>query len=85
MTQNIVKLFKSPVEFETFGINTLAYVRHVRSEDMNAQFPESPELPEGLNLWALFGADGQPIAVADEKAELMSNAEEMDLLTVRLQ
>jgi len=85
MAQNIVKLFGSPIEFESFGINALAYMRPVKSEDMNARFPDGPELPEGLDLWALFGADGQPIAVADEKSDLISNAEEMDLLTVHLQ
>ncbi|MEE9314659.1 MAG: DUF1150 family protein [Rhizobiaceae bacterium] len=85
MTKNIVKLFQSPVEFETFGINSLAYVRPVMSDDINAQFPQGPELPEGLDLWALFGADGQPIAVADEKSDLLLNAEELDLLTVGVQ
>lgn len=85
MAKNIVKLFNSAVEFETFGKNSLAYVRPVLSDEMNERFPGGPELPEGIDLWALFGADGLPIAVADEKSELLSNAEEMDLLTVQLQ
>ena len=83
MTQNPVKLFGSATEFATFGNSTIAYVRKVRSDDMNRRYPLSMELPDGIELWGLFGADGEPIALADEQSELYVDAEERDLLAVQ--
>ncbi len=85
MTKNIVKLFNSPIEFETFGKNSLAYLRPVLRDEMNERFPDGPELPRGQDLWGLFGADGLPIAVADEKSDLLFDAEELDLLALPIQ
>ncbi len=82
MPNNPVKLFQSSVEFESFGNSVLAYLRPVQSDDMNTIFPDGPELPSGLDLWGLFAADGQPIAVADDKSDLISDAENRNLLTV---
>ena len=85
MADNVVKLFGSAVEFESFGRNTLAYVRKVSSDDMNERFPQDEELPQGLDLWGLFAADGQPIALADEKDALFQSADELNLLTLGIQ
>ncbi len=75
-------LVGTPVEFASFGKSALAYVRRVQSDDMNERFPNAPALPEGLDLWGLFGADGEPLAVSDERSSLFSDAERRDLLTV---
>lgn len=83
MPTNPVKLFGAGVEFELFGRSTLAYVRRVQSDELNEQFPNGPELPQGIDLWGLFGADGRPISVADEQSVLMHEAQEMDLLAVQ--
>ena len=85
VTDNVVKIFSSAVEFETFGMNALGYIRRVKTDDINAQFELDEALPAGQDLWALFGADGNPITIADEKADVMTDADDMDLLTVQLQ
>jgi len=73
----------SQVEFAEFGKNAIAYVREVTSDDLNRRFPQGPELPDGVDLWGLFTADGQPIAVADEPMALVHNASEMELEAVQ--
>jgi len=95
MKQNLVKLFGASFEFESFGKNSLAYVRRVSQSDLNeylSDFDEWDESSENMNsmtagkgLWGLFGADGEPLAFSDEKAFLTKNAEELDLLTLRVQ
>lgn len=85
MEKQTLDLFGSQMDFATFGKNSIAYVRPVKSDDMNARFPDKEELPEGLALWGLFHADGTPLAVADERAALFSNAEELELLAVETQ
>ena len=85
MSDNPVRLFGSSEEFATFGNNALAFVRKVQSDDMNRRFPNAPELPEGIELWGLFSADGKPIAMADDENMLVNDALELDLLTVQRQ
>ncbi len=82
MSSPTIKPFGSATEFAIFGKRTFAYMRPVQSDDMNATFPDEVALPSGLALWGLFDADGEPIAVADEQAALIENAEEMDLMTL---
>ena len=38
------------------GEGQLAYVRRIKAEDFQRLFPGGPELPEGIDLFALFGA-----------------------------
>lgn len=84
MTQKVkIEPFGSQVEFAEFGKNVIAYVREVTSDDLNQRFPQGPVLPEGVDLWGLFTADGQPIAVAEEPMALVQNADEMELQAVQ--
>ena len=84
MTQKVkIEPFGSQVEFAQFGKNAIAYVREVTSDDLNQRFPQGPALPEGVDLWGLFTADGQPIAVAEEPMALVQNADEMELMAVQ--
>jgi hypothetical protein len=50
------------------GAGKIGYIRKMRSEDVSARFPEAPELDPGLELWALFGADGTPILLTDNRS-----------------
>ena len=84
MTQKTkIEAFGSQVEFAQFGKNAIAYVREVTSDDLNRRFPQGPALPEGVDLWGLFTADGQPLALADEPMALVQNADEMELQAVQ--
>jgi len=73
--------------YETFaglGGGRIAYVRPISSEALKEAFPNAPELAPGLELWALLGADGTPIMVADTREAVVQNAWEHDLETVSL-
>ncbi|GLK77011.1 hypothetical protein GCM10008171_22650 [Methylopila jiangsuensis] len=69
-------------EFAAVGDGRIAYVKPMQSEQLNALFPEAPELEPGLALFALLGADGSPIVVADSREALIESAREHELVTV---
>ena len=46
--------------------------------------PEAPKIPPGLTVFALIGADGAPIALADSPEGAIGNARENDLQMVSL-
>jgi hypothetical protein len=64
------------------GEGHIAYVRPIRSEELNRLFPQAPKLDPGLDLFALLGADGTPIMVTDSRSAAMANAFEHDLMPV---
>ena len=51
----------SPEALELLGGGKLAYVKAIRSEDVQNQFPQAPDLAPGTLLYALHAADGTPI------------------------
>ncbi|WP_137153806.1 DUF1150 family protein [Rhizobium sp. FKL33] len=71
-------------EFAHLGAGKLGYIRKMRSEDVSRVFPEAPNLNPGLDLWALFGADGTPILLTDNRSSTFFKAAEDDLQTVSL-
>lgn len=71
-------------EFAHLGAGKVGYIRKMRSEDVSRVFPEAPELNPGLDLWALFGADGTPILLTDNRSSTYFKAAEDDLTTVSL-
>lgn len=71
-------------EFAAIGDGRLAYVKPILSQELNALFPQAPELEPGLELFALLGADGSPIVVADTREALFESAREHELMTVSL-
>ena len=64
------------------GEGHVAYVRGMSSDDLARVFPGGPDLPSGLRLWALIGAGGQPIMVADDRDVAIASAHEHDLVPV---
>ena len=74
--------FNTKAEFARFGTNVLAYVRKIDAVDFSRRYPEVGDLPDDDDLWALFAADGSPIAIADEKGLLVDDATERELVTV---
>ncbi|MDH6264871.1 hypothetical protein M2360_000252 [Rhizobium sp. SG_E_25_P2] len=71
-------------EFAHLGAGKLGYIRKMRSEDVSRVFPEAPNINPGLDLWALFGADGTPILLTDNRSSTFFKAAEDDLQTVSL-
>ena len=73
----------SEAELAHLGEGQVGYIRKMRSEEITRRFPGAPDLDPGLDLWALFGADGAPILVSDDRTSAFFKAqEETDLRTV---
>ncbi|MBT9372099.1 MULTISPECIES: DUF1150 family protein [Rhizobium] len=71
-------------ELAHLGSGEVGYIRKMRSEDVTRCFPEAPQIDPALDLWALFGADGTPILLTDNRSSTFFKAAEDDLKTVSL-
>ncbi|WP_292531710.1 DUF1150 domain-containing protein [Methylocystis sp.] len=71
-------------QFAQLGDGIIAYVRPMRSEDVNRLYPHAPQIAPGLTIFALFGADGAPIVLADSEEGCIGNARENHLQMVSL-
>lgn len=74
----------SQSELAHLGEGEIAYVRKISAKDVGRCFPEAPDLDPGIDLWALFGADGTPILLTDNRSSTFFKAAEDDLRTVTL-
>jgi hypothetical protein len=78
------KPIMSVKELTDLGNEKVAYVRSITSQEVMEKFPSVEGLQPGMVLWALFSASGDPLAIADEPAGVLSNAMELDLCPVSL-
>jgi hypothetical protein len=74
----------TPQALASLGDGKVAYVKSIRSDDVNRLFPGAPEIQPGLDLFALLSADGTPIMITDSRDAALANAMEHDLETVSL-
>ncbi len=72
----------SAEEFASLGDGEVAYVRTMRSEDVNRIFPNAPHIQAGIKIYALLAADGSPILLTDSKDAAVAGAWENELSTV---
>ncbi|MEW6257833.1 MAG: DUF1150 domain-containing protein [Pseudomonadota bacterium] len=72
----------SPEALAGLGGGHLAYVRTIRSEEVQQMFPQAPALAPGLVLFTLHAADGTPILLTDSREAALANASEQSLVTV---
>jgi hypothetical protein len=72
----------SPEALQGLGGGKLAYVRTIRSEDVQKHFPQAPELAAGTLLYALHAADGTPIMLTDSREAAIANAWSNELETL---
>jgi hypothetical protein len=80
MTQNTP--FITPQALAGLGGGRIAYVKSIRSEDVQTMFPQAPQLQPGMQLYALHAADGTPIMVTDTREAAVANAITHELETV---
>ncbi|HCL67347.1 MAG: DUF1150 family protein [Rhizobium sp.] len=71
-------------ELAHLGAGEVGYIRKMRSDEVSRCFPEAPDIDPQLDLWALFGADGTPILLTDNRSSTFYKAAEDDLKTVSL-
>lgn len=81
---NRKNLILTPEQFANLGDGLIAYIRPMRSEDVNRLYPQAPQITPGLMVFALIGADGAPILLADSAESAIGNARENDLEMVSL-
>ncbi|MFK0688954.1 DUF1150 family protein [Mesorhizobium sp. IMUNJ 23033] len=84
MTRTDENLAMSSGEFAHLGEGTVAYLRKVSSDDLRGRFPGLGEIAPGMELWALFAANGQPILLSDARDRALAGALENDLTTVAI-
>jgi len=72
----------SPEALQGLGGGKLAYVKTIRSEDVQKLFPQAPELAPGSVLYTLHAADGTPIMLTDSREAAIANAWSNELETV---
>jgi hypothetical protein len=68
----------------SLGGGRIAYVKPIRSEDVQAMFPQAPQLQPGMQLYSLHAADGTPIMVTDTREAAVANAitHELEMVSV---
>jgi hypothetical protein len=79
MTNSVSRPALSKADLAHLGEGTVAYLRKVSSDELRGRFPGLPEIAPGLELWALFAANGQPILLSDERERAIAGAFENDL------
>ena len=79
MTEYENKIEMTADQFAHLGEGALAYLKKVSSDEIRGRFPGLPEIAPGLELWALFAANGQPIFLTDERNSALGAAAQNDL------
>ena len=86
--ESAVKHSRAPVmsdkEFAELGDGQWAYIKSLTSEEAQEAYPTIEELPEGIHIYALHGADGSPIALTDDKGVAIEQAmgDELELASL---
>jgi hypothetical protein len=71
-------------QFAHLGEGALAYVKQMRSDEVQSLYPGLPPMAPGMPLFVLLNATGAPIMITDTRDEALANAWEQELLTVSL-
>ena len=69
-------------EFAQLGDGEVAYIKQLDSDAAEQLFPALSDAPKGIDLYAVLGADGTPIALTDSRNAAIANAIENDLVPV---
>ena len=69
-------------ELASVGSGHIAYMRQITGEEILRAFPNSVQIPAEARVWALFAADGTPIALSDSQGAALASAFENNLVAV---
>lgn len=69
-------------ELAALGDGEVAYIKQIDGDVAERLFPALSDAPKGINLFAVLGADGTPLALADSRSAAIANAIENDLVPV---
>ena len=74
--------FMTRSEFAQLGDGEVAYIKQLDPHAAERLFPALQTAPKGIDLYAVLGADGTPIALTDSRTAAIANAIENDLVPV---
>jgi hypothetical protein len=69
----------SAIEFQKLGGGEVAYITELSSDRALELYPQLKGVPKGINLFALHGADGTPLALTDTRQACVAQAMEGEL------
>ena len=69
-------------ELAQLGDGDVAYIKQLDPEVAEKLFPALQSTPKGIDLFAVLGADGTPLALTDSRNAAIANAIENDLVPV---
>jgi len=74
----------SQLELARLGGGQVAYIKHMSPDEAKRLFPMVPDLPKGIELYALHAADGTPLAITDTMRAAVEHAmgDELEIATV---
>ena len=81
---NTTKITLSDTDFASLGAGEVGYVRMMKSDELTRRFPALNQIAPGLDVWALFAANGQPIILSDRRAAVLEGASDNDIVPVWL-
>jgi len=69
-------------ELAELGDGEVAYIKQLDLDTAERLFPSLSKAPKGIDLYAVLGADGTPLALTDSRSAAIANAIENDLVPV---
>ena len=69
-------------ELALLGDGEVAYIKQLDPASAEQLFPSLEKAPKGIDLYAVLGADGTPLALTDSRMSAIANAIENDLVPV---
>jgi hypothetical protein len=69
-------------ELALLGDGEVAYIKQLDPAAAEQLFPSLEKAPKGIDLYAVLGADGTPLALTDSRTSAIANAIENDLVPV---
>jgi len=70
----------SRTEFKQLGDGEVAYIKQLNTDLAQKLFPSLSAKLDGIDLYAVLGADGTPLALTDSRNAAIANAIENDLV-----
>ncbi len=61
-------------ELAQLGDGKVAYIKVMNHDEAKALFPAVENLPEGIDLFSLHGADGTPLILTDSRQAAVGHA-----------
>jgi hypothetical protein len=68
----------SEIEFASLGEGEVAYIREMSSDEARSLFPDV-KLPDGVEIFAVHGADGRPLVLTGTRFAAIGSVREQNL------